>query len=96
MALFGHPGSDRQEVFSFDVPHGTPEEITALVVAYLRDARVKSGISQNQLSQLAGISRTGLRHIESGDVLPSFANVLRLARALKISMRELLRCIDSE
>jgi transcriptional regulator with XRE-family HTH domain len=78
------------------VAQRTPEEITALVVACLRDARVRSGISQNQLSQMAGISRSGLRHIEAGDVLPSFANVVRIAMALKVPMKELLRCMEAD
>lgn len=74
----------------------TPEEFTAAVVAKLRDLRLEQGISQNQLSQLAGMSRTGLRHIESGSVLPSFANVVRLARALNAPLEELTREADSE
>ena len=44
--------------------------MTLAVTAYLREIRVHKGISQNQLSQLSGISRTGLGHIESGNVLP--------------------------
>lgn len=76
--------------------HKTPEEFTAAVVAKLRDLRLERGISQNQLSQMAGMSRTGLRHIESGGVLPSFANVVRLARALNAPLVELMRDLDSE
>ena len=72
----------------------TPEELTATVVAKLRDLRVERGISQNHLSQLAGISRTGLRHIESGSVSPSLVNVLRLAKAMDLSLEDLMNCRD--
>jgi XRE family transcriptional regulator, regulator of sulfur utilization len=74
----------------------TPEEITAAVVSKLRALRIERGISQNQLSQMAGMSRSGLRHIESGVVLPSFANVLRLTSALNVPVAELLREVGSE
>jgi transcriptional regulator with XRE-family HTH domain len=68
----------------------TPEEITAAVVAKLRDRRIVLGLSQNELSQRAGLSRTGLRHIGAGDVLPSFVNVLRLAVALDVAFDDLI------
>lgn len=61
-----------------------------MIVAKLRDLRIERGISQNHLSQLAGISRTGLRHIESGSVSPSLVNVLRLAKALDLSLEDLM------
>ena len=73
----------------------SPEELTAAIVRRLRDVRVEKGISQNHLSQLAGISRTGLRHIESGSVSPSLVNVVRLARALDLSLEELVDIRDA-
>lgn len=63
------------------------------VTSHLRAVRVEKGISQNQLSQMSGISRTGLGHIESGGVLPSFANVLRISRALEVSVEQIMRAI---
>jgi transcriptional regulator with XRE-family HTH domain len=77
------------------VPQQTPEEVTIAITAYLRDLRVQRQISQNYLAQLAGISRTGLSHIESGEVLPSFANVLRISRALGVTVAELLEMVDA-
>ncbi len=63
------------------------------VTSHLRAVRAERGISQNQLSQMSGISRTGLGHIESGSVLPSFANVLRIAKALQVSIEEIMEAI---
>ena len=73
----------------------TPEDITAAVVARLRELRIEKGVSQNQLSQIAGLSRTGLRHIEAGEVQPSFANVVRLAQALELPLNELIRGLET-
>ena len=66
------------------------------VTSYLRELRVSKGISQNQLSQLSGISRTGLSHIESGNVLPSLANVIRISRALGVTVVEVMRSVDPD
>lgn len=49
-----------------------------------------------QLSELAGISRSGLRHIESGNVQPSLVNVLRIARALGIRWSDLIDYLDRD
>lgn len=70
--------------------------MTLEVTSFLRELRIKKGISQNQLSHMAGISRTGLGHIESGNALPSFANVLRISNALGITMEELMRVVGSK
>jgi transcriptional regulator with XRE-family HTH domain len=78
------------------VPQRTPEEVTVAITAYLRDIRLQQQISQNYLAQLAGISRTGLSHIESGEVLPSFANVLRISKALGVTVAELLEEVEGK
>jgi len=56
----------------------------------LRDERVRMGISQQQLAELAGISRTGLRHIESLQTNATLYSLLRLTKALKVNLGELL------
>jgi transcriptional regulator with XRE-family HTH domain len=58
--------------------------------------RIAKEISQNQLAQMAGISRTGLGDIESGNALPSFANVVRISKALGVTIEELMRAIESK
>jgi transcriptional regulator with XRE-family HTH domain len=55
----------------------------------LKKEREKRGISQQKLSELAGISRTGLRHIESLETSPTLYSVLKLAEALNISPQRL-------
>jgi transcriptional regulator with XRE-family HTH domain len=56
----------------------------------LRAARIEQGLSQKRLAELAGLSRTGLRHIESLETSPTLYSLLRVAKALDIDLREVL------
>ena len=56
----------------------------------LRKERENQGISQQKLSELSGISRTGLRHIESLEISPTLYSILKLAEALNIPPDQLL------
>lgn len=49
------------------------------------------GISQQRLAEMAGISRTGLRHIESLETSPTLYGLLKLARALGLDLSKLLK-----
>jgi transcriptional regulator with XRE-family HTH domain len=60
------------------------------ICANLKAERERQGISQQKLSELAGISRTGLRHIESVETSPTLYSVLKLAEALNISPQKIL------
>lgn len=53
--------------------------------------RQERGISQQRLSEMAGISRTGLRHIEGMNGNPTLYSLLKLAKALQVDLRELWR-----
>jgi len=59
----------------------------------LRQARIEQGISQQRLAEMAGISRTGLRHIESLETSPTLHSLLKVARALGV---DLARMIEEE
>ena len=52
--------------------------------------RSGAGLSQQQLANLAGIPRSTLTHIESGEGNPSLSNLCKLAGALGVSIEELL------
>lgn len=52
----------------------------------LRAARIEQGLSQARLAEMAGISRTGLRHIEGLDTSPTLYSLLRIARALRVDL----------
>jgi transcriptional regulator with XRE-family HTH domain len=57
----------------------------------LRAARIAQGISQQRLAEMAGISRTGLRHIESLETSPTLHGLLKLARALDFDLSQLIK-----
>lgn len=56
----------------------------------LREARITRGLSQARLAELAGISRTGLRHIEAQASSPTLASLLRISSALEVDLGKFL------
>lgn len=57
----------------------------------IRSRRLKMGLSQEALSLKAGINRTYIGSLESGDRNPSLENIARLAVALGVDAAELVR-----
>lgn len=57
----------------------------------LREVRLKTGISQEQLSEKAGYYRTYVGHIENGNHSPSVHTMWRLAKVMKVDLGELLK-----
>ncbi len=62
-----------------------------LVARNLRRLRVSAGLSQEALASLAGIHRTYLSSVERGERNLTISNVFRIAEALGVDPRELLR-----
>lgn len=54
----------------------------------LRSKRVKKGLSQEKLAQLAGLHRTYIGAVERAERNVSLKNIERLARALGIDIKE--------
>jgi transcriptional regulator with XRE-family HTH domain len=65
-------------------------EIVRKVCEKLVETRLQLGLSQQKLSELAGISRTGLRHVESKETSPTLYSLLKISNALGIDLAELL------
>jgi transcriptional regulator with XRE-family HTH domain len=63
----------------------------ALLAWNLRELRVKSRLSQEQLAVDAGLDRTYLGGIERGLANPTVAILDRLARALSIEVADLFK-----
>jgi transcriptional regulator with XRE-family HTH domain len=53
--------------------------------AAVRERRLISGISQEELANLAQVERSHMGKIERGEHMPNFVLILRLANALQIS-----------
>jgi transcriptional regulator with XRE-family HTH domain len=61
-----------------------------VIAANLLRLRGAKGLSQDRVAELAGLSRSAYRNIESGAVEPRVRNLEAIAGALGASMRELL------
>ena len=60
----------------------------------IRALRTEKGLSQEVLSGLAGIARSHLSMIETGEKQPNFETIWRLAIALDMRPHELVRRIE--
>ena len=57
----------------------------------LADARSKLGVSQYRLAKDSGISQPYLSRIESGERTPSISMLVRLCKALKCQVTDILK-----
>ena len=89
-AIYGHPCLQRQGHKWSGVKADRERTIVENLCRALRDERLREGISQQRLAELAGISRTGLHHIESLQTNATLFSLLRLAKALKVNLSQLL------
>jgi transcriptional regulator with XRE-family HTH domain len=67
-----------------------------LLAQNLRRLRLSAGLSQEALASLAGIHRTYLSSVERGERNLTISNVFRIAAALGVDPRELLRPLKGE
>lgn len=65
-------------------------KISELVGEEIKKARVKAGMSQEQLSADAGFYRTYAGHIEVGRYTPSIYTLYKIAKALKVKVSTLI------
>ena len=54
----------------------------------LREIRMKKGVSQEALAELAGLHRTYVSSIERGERNISIVNIAKLAEALELPIRD--------
>lgn len=57
----------------------------------VRELRLKAGWTQEQLAEAAGITTTYTSDLERGTKVPSLTIVLRISRAFRVPVAELLR-----
>ncbi len=60
------------------------------VISILREERLKRGWSQEKLAQSAGLSRTGVRHVESANFRPTLYTLLKIAEAQNLNLSRLI------
>ena len=56
----------------------------------IKKQRIANGFSQEEFSDLAGLHRTYISHVEQGLRNPTYITLEKIAKALKISVSELL------
>ncbi len=61
----------------------------------IRELRTARGWSQEHFAEICGVHRTYMGHLERGEKNASLGSVARVARALEITLSELLRGIDA-
>ena len=66
------------------------DALAANLAANLRYIRERRGLTQGQLAKLCSVPRSTVGNIETGDSNPTLSVLARLARALQLSLEELL------
>lgn len=64
------------------------------VVARLKEARQRKGWSQEKLAEKAGVSRTGITMVESGERRPTLMFCHALTTALGVSLSEIIAGLE--
>jgi len=62
----------------------------SIIGANLRRMREAKGLSQAQVAELAGISRTAYRNIENGSAAPKVSTLQNIANGLEVKLQDLL------
>jgi transcriptional regulator with XRE-family HTH domain len=66
---------------------------TVSIGEFIRDVRKAKKISQQELANRTGVSRTTIARFESGTRKPFFVTAVRLARALDFSLDDLAKVV---
>lgn len=91
MAIYGHACSSEFSDLLLLVKSDREQKQVMAICRYLLRVRQESNISQQRLSELAGMSRTGLRHIESLQTSPTLYSLLKVSKALGLRFDKILR-----
>lgn len=91
MAIYGHQGQAASVHIRSFVKDDPERELVVAICKALKAEREKQGISQQRLSEMAGISRTGLRHVESLETNPTLYTLLKISRSLGFRLEELIK-----
>lgn len=91
MTIYGHPAQGQIGHIWSCVKRDPAKATVTRVCEKLAEERCRQNISQQRLSEMAGISRTGLRHIESLETNPTLYSLLKVAKALEVELADMLK-----
>lgn len=57
----------------------------------LKRIRIEKGISQNKIARILGIDRAFISNIENGKTNPTLATIAKIAKAIRVSVGELMK-----
>ena len=60
-----------------------------MIVFHIKEIRIKKNLSQKQLSELSGISKSYLSELENNTYCPSILILCKIADALKVNINDL-------
>lgn len=60
-----------------------------IIASKLKELRIASGLTQEQLSQIIGISRVNYTRYETGKVRPDYETLIKIADYYDVSLDEL-------
>lgn len=66
------------------------QRVSQAVGEEIKKARLKAGLSQEELSDKAGFYRTYAGHVEVGRYTPSIYTLYKIAKALKVKVSTLI------
>jgi len=90
MVIYGHIISIHLPLLLVSVKIDLEKQTITAICAELAQIRKDQEISQQRLSEIADISRSGLRHVESLKYHPTLYTLLKIARALNIDLSILI------
>lgn len=66
------------------------KEILKILGKKIASLRIEKGFTQNELADLVDIERSNLARLEAGNTNPTFLTLLKISKALSISVSELV------
>jgi transcriptional regulator with XRE-family HTH domain len=90
MSLLGHTCISGQPLSFQVVGKLDPEQFVTKFAAAVRDERLKQGLSQKKLAEIARVGRTGVVMLEQGTRVPTLFLAKSLANALGCELAALV------
>jgi len=75
------------------VPPTIDAELRALAAA-IREIRARQQLSQERVAGIGGVGRKYVGQIERGEIVPSFAALVGIARGLDVPLSEVIRVYE--